>query len=312
MLAPSTPPPPPPPHSRSPTPTPTPPPPPPQPSSTPTRAPPPVDDESAPLRRSPRLSSGLDPSLNLSRHPTAKKGAEQIANLLYAHLLKTGGVLAADCPRGPWVSFGEAMRALSAWALVNGFKLIKDSRLTEATSKSGAKGSLACNFVRAESSSATQRQTTSMGELGDKCHFRISLEESFTGWAILSANTCHSEHPLKPIAEATAAALGAGDGKIPKQLLEAGSMLRCAYFGAEDIDRLLKSEAKKAKLPVNWSIDDVYNTFCRDGKEADTFDAQRLIDSLNEREKDGFPCEYRLTASGELASVFWVNDTGFK
>ena len=75
---------------------------------------------------------------------------------------------------------------------------------------------------------------------------------------------------------------------------------------------MLKSQAKKAKLPVTWTIGDVHNAFCRDGKEADTFDAQKLVESLKEREKEGLPFELRLTKEGELASVFWLSDSGFK
>lgn len=134
-----------------------------------------------------------------------------------------------DCPRGPWRTFAEASADLSAWVLVNGFKMIKDSGTTPANSRSGAKGSLACSFARAAPSTATQRKTTAMGDYGSKCPFRINLEESTTGWAIYSAHTCHSDHKFNATVDsATTTALAAGGGKIPEQLLDAGVMVRAA------------------------------------------------------------------------------------
>jgi hypothetical protein len=66
------------------------------------------------------------------------------------------------------------------------------------------------------------------------------------------------------------------------------------------------------KFKAAGTIDDVYKTFCRDGKEADVFDAQKMVESLKDREKDGLPYELLLTKENELASVFWLNKMGFK
>jgi hypothetical protein len=272
------------------------------------------------MRRSPRnLSHQPDPPAaadadGLPLHADAKKTADKIAYGLDQLLKAKGLELPADLPRGPWRKYESAAAAVSAWALGHGFKLIKDSGTTPASARSGAKNSLACSFARAGPSTATLRKTTAMGEHGDKCPFRISFEESTTGWVIYSAYPCHSAHTFKPVVDdATADMLAAGAGKIPERFLERGKEMRDAGFSAEDIDRLLKSQAKKAKLPAVWTIDDVYNTFCRDGKDADSFDAQKFIETLKENEKEyGLPYELRVSKEGALESVFWLNKTGFK
>jgi hypothetical protein len=143
-------------------------------------------------RRSPRNVHGA-----IAYVPPLHFDAEKTADVIHAQLgeqlLGKGMELSADYPRGPWCTANVASAAPYVWSFVNGFKLIKDSGSTLANARSGAKSSLACSFVRAAGSSATQRKTTSMGDHGEKCPFRICLEESTTGWVISSAHPCHSD-----------------------------------------------------------------------------------------------------------------------
>mmetsp|Transcript_41204 Transcript_41204/g.96947 ORF Transcript_41204/g.96947 Transcript_41204/m.96947 type:complete len:83 (+) Transcript_41204:104-352(+) len=60
--------------------------------------------------------------------------------------------------------------------------------------------------------------------------------------------------------------------KIPPQFVEMAEINRRAGLSGATIDRVLKSEANKQGLPVTWTLNDVYNTFCRDGVEANKLD----------------------------------------
>jgi hypothetical protein len=221
-----------------------------------------------------------------------------IRDALEALCLQNDRDIPADLPMGPWPTLKAGTNALQAWALMKGFKFILESKPKEPTSRAGSKCYLSCKYVRAASSTAKQRRTVSMGDVGEKCHAYIRLEDSTKGWVPMSFDLAHSAHPLEaPPANAAAAEIQAGaHGKIPQALFELGTELRAAGFTAALIDQAIKSKARGQDLQLTWTIDDVYNTFCRDGHEDTVFDANKFVQSLKERhEAEGLPYEVIIT-----------------
>ena len=172
----------------------------------------------------------------------------------------------SDLPRGPWPKFKDAKISLQTWALRMGFKFVFTTAERPPTSRAGAKRYMNCAYAKAAASKSTARATTAKGDhCNMKCKFHVNLEESRQGWAVLSANFNHSEHPFAdPLGERAAAARAtAGSGKMPESLKDLGIKLRRAGQSAADIDKVLTTEAAHQEIAKTWTNHDIYNAFCR-------------------------------------------------
>jgi hypothetical protein len=134
---------------------------------------------SQPKEAPPGAAQPAPPSVDTRRLPGV------IRDGLESYCLKNDCDIPDDFPMGPWLTLEAAVFALQAWALLQGFRLIKESRPTPPTSKAGSKCYLSCSYARAQPSAAKERKTVAMGDLGAKCCAGVRVEDSTVGWVRL-------------------------------------------------------------------------------------------------------------------------------
>jgi hypothetical protein len=172
-----------------------------------------------------------------------------------------------------------------------GHKIYKKRKIN-ATSKCGAKQTLACQYnasvFQTEGEGIRKRAPDAHITKENKCDWFIQLEESTEGWVIAFGCITHNKHPMAPKTlneEEKALTYSKYKRKIPDQLIDALDSDMLEDMAPQQIHRTLCKKATKMNMGIGWTIKDVCTHFAPSAA-AMALDATGLADLLKTREDE--------------------------